>query len=201
MTSIADRDRQGSVQSTPEKGIKGLFGRKKEPKKEEKVVIGSNHTALVKNKLKADPRGARKHPSMSTKTAGVVGTSTPATRRPAHLTAEQQEMRHPHSGPPTTRGAADLPMLTRIVSGDEDDEWDQAKRAEWEKKKLPVLETHGEEEKVADVDIGGVEDLQARRKSLLDVEIKGGEGIKPGARRKTVFGGWAKDSKGIWTRG
>jgi hypothetical protein len=199
MTSIADRDRQGSAQSTPEKGLKGLFGRKKEPKKEEKIVIGSKHAALVKNNLKADPRGARKHPSVSTKTAGVVGTTTPATTS-AHVTAEQQEMRHPHSGPPAMRGAADLPMLTRIVSGDEDDEWDQAKRAEWEKKKLPVLETHGEE-KVADIDIRGLEDLQVRRKSLLDVEIKGGEGVKPGARRKTVFGGWAKDSKGVWTRG
>jgi hypothetical protein len=199
MTSIADRDRQGSAQSTSEKGLKGLFGRKKEPKKEEKIVIGSKHAALVRNNLKADPRGAQKHPSVSTKTAGVVGTTTGA-KASAHLTAEQQEMRHPHSGPPTKRGAADLPMLTRIVSGDEDDEWDQTKRAEWEKKKLPVLETHGEE-KVADVDIRGVEDLQVRRKSLLDVEIKGGEGVKPGARKKTVFGGWAKDSKGVWTRG
>lgn len=95
--------------------------------------------------------------------------------------------------------------MTRIISGDEDDEWDHEKsRAGWDKRKLPevekVLETHGEEERVAEIDIGGVEDLQLRRKSLLDVEIKGGEGVKP-ARRKTVFGGWSKDSKGVWHRG
>ena len=62
-----------------------------------------------------------------------------------------------------------------------------------------VVETHGDEENIADIEIGGVEDLRVRRKSLLDVEVKGGEGIKP-TRRKTVFGGWAKDSKGVWTR-
>lgn len=161
---------------------------------QEKIVIGSKHAALVKNNLKADPRGARKHPSVPTKTAGVVGSGTSA-----HITAEQQEMRHPHSGPPARRGAADLPMLTRIVSGDEDDEWDDERRANWEKKKLPILETQ-EEERVVDIDIGGVDELQIRRKSLLDVEIKGGEGMKP-VRRKTVFGGWVRNDKGAWTRG
>lgn len=95
-------------------------------------------------------------------------------------------------------------MLTRIVSGDEEDEWEHEKKmAEWDKRKMPdfekVVETPGEEEKVADIDLGGEEDLKPRRKSLLDVEIKGGEGMRP-ARRKTVFGGWARDSKGVWTR-
>ena len=97
-----------------------------------------------------------------------------------------------------------MPMLTRIVSGDEDDEWNHEKaRADWDKRKLPevekVLETHGEEERLADVEVGGVEDLQFRR-SLLDVEIKRGEGLKP-VRRKIVFGGWAKDREGVWHRG
>ena len=204
MTSIQERDRQGSSQSAPEShssGLKGLFGKKKSgTKKQEKIVIGSKHAALVKNNLRVDPRGARKNPSPSTKTAGVHGTQTSA-----HLTAEQQEMRHPHSGPPTLRGAADLPKLTRIVSGDEDDDRDREQaRVDWDKRKTPdvekVLETHGEEEKATDVEVGGLEDLQPRRRSLLDVEIVAGEGIKP-ARRKTVFGGWAKDSKGVWHRG
>ena len=204
MTSIQERDRQGSSQSTPEShssGLKGFFGKKKSgTKKQEKIVLGSKHAALVKNNLKVDPRGARKHPSSLTKTAGVNGT-----QNSVHLTAEQQEMRHPHSGPPTLRGAADLPKLTRIISGDEDDERDQEKaRVDWDKRKTPdvekVLETHGEEEKATDVDVGGFEDLQVRRRSLLDVETMGGEGIKP-ARRKTVFGGWAKDGKGVWHRG
>jgi hypothetical protein len=199
MSSIQERDRQGSSQPQSS-GLKGLFGRKKPEKKQEKIVLGSKHAVSVKSNLKADPRGARKHPSPSVTTAGVIGT-----QKSAHLTAEQQEMRHPHSGPPALRAAGELPMLTRIVSGDEDDEWDhEASRADWEKRKVPevekVLETHGEEERVADVEEGGVEDLQLRRRSLLDVEIKGGEGLKP-ARRKTVFGGWAKDGKGVWHRG
>ena len=184
-------------------GLKGLFGRKKSsvgPNKEEKIVIGSKHAALVKNNLKADPRGARKHHSVPTKTAGVQGT-----QKSAHITAEEQEMRHPHSGPPTLKGTADLPILTRIVSGDEEDEWDhEKKREDWEKRKQPdmekVIESHGDEEIVADIHIGSIEDLKARRKSLLDVAIKGGEGMKP-ARRKTIFGGYTKDSNGVWRRG
>lgn len=89
-------------------------------------------------------------------------------------------MRHPHSGPPALRAAGELPVLTRIVSGDEDDEWDHgAARKDWEKRKVPevekVVETHGEEEK-ADVQVGGVRNLQLRRRSLLNVEIKGGRG-------------------------
>jgi hypothetical protein len=202
MSSIQERDRQGSSQSSPEpysSGLKGLFGRKKAEKKQEQIVIVSKHAALVKNNLKADPRGARKHPSPSVKVAEVQGT-----QKSAHLTAEQQEMRHPHSGPPTLRGATEFPMLARIVSGDEDDEWNHEKaQADWDKRKFPevekVLETYGEEERVADVEVGGVEDLQLRRRSLLDVEIKAGEGMKP-ARRRSVFAGWAKDNEGVWHR-
>ena len=71
MTSIQERDRQSSSQSVPEShssGLKGLFGKKKSgTKKQEKIVLGSKHAALVKNNLKVDPRGARKHPSSSTK--------------------------------------------------------------------------------------------------------------------------------------
>lgn len=179
--------------------MKGLFGRRKsssaEPRKEEKIVIGSRHAALVKNNLKADPRGARKHESVPKKTAGVQGT-----QKSAHTTAEEQELRHPHSGPPTMRGAADLPLLTRIVSGDEEDEWDHdKKREDWEKRKQPDIE-RVVEENASDIQTGAVEDLPSRRKSLLDVEIRGGEGVKP-ARRMTVFGGWTRNENGVWKRG
>jgi hypothetical protein len=122
MASIQDRNRQGSAQSTPESnnGVTGLFGRQKKPKKQEKIVIGSEHAAAAKqNNLMADPRATRKHQSVPARTVGVI-----AMQKSAHITAAEQEMRHPHSGPPAVGGAADVPMLTKIVSGDEDDEWD-----------------------------------------------------------------------------
>lgn len=199
LSSIQERDRsQSTIES--QGGLKGLFGRKKPEKKQEKIILGSKHAALVKNNLKADPRGARKQSLV--KTAGVQGT-----QKSAHLTAEQQEMRHPHSGPPALplRGTTELPALTRIVSGDEEDEWDhERKRADWEKRKVPevekvVEERHGEEER-AGVEVGGVENSKPRRRSLLDVEIRGGEGAKP-QRRRSVLGGWAKDGRGVWHRG
>src|SRR5271154_3428914 len=120
------KERNSSVGSNPEHrrssvadGVKSLFGRRKShdeggKKPEEKVVITSKHTMKIRNKLRADPRHAKKAPS-----GGAV---TDGPRYGAFLSAAEQEERRPHSGNPVVHGA--LPMLTRIVSGDEQDEED-----------------------------------------------------------------------------
>lgn len=149
--STASQTSHTSSKSTSS-GLGKFFGGKdkgeKEKKKKEKqkaidqVVLTSRHTAAVKSKLALDPqyqKAMRKGPQPQPPL--VVGT-----QNSAHLTAQQQEMRRPHSGSPAlTKGRVvkvssdDMPALTRIISGDEadeQDEWEQL-REEWRARKIP----------------------------------------------------------------
>jgi len=149
-----DRSRIGSTASQTSHastksstgGFGKLFGKsknddkhkKKEKKKDyDQVVLTSRHAALVRTKLALDPKlkkALHKDPQPV-----VTGT-----QNSAHLTAQQQELRRPHSGPPslkhgTKSAKADMPFLTRIISGDEADEPDEWERMreDWRSRKTP----------------------------------------------------------------
>lgn len=108
----------------------------------DKLIITSKHAAAVKSKLAM--QNQRRGSSDSGQTTDVVGTLNSA-----HLTAAQQEMRFPHSGPPALHGGqrqskkkrdTDMPALTRIVSHDEKDdeeEYWQSHREDWQQRKAP----------------------------------------------------------------
>lgn len=136
-----------STASHKKGGFRGLFSRKdpaeKEKKKKEveKIVLGSKHAAAVKTKLMLDPEYQKIHhnnPHSQTKTTGITEHAPSS-----HLSAADQEARHPHSGPPMLHGSMNLPMLTRIESHDEPDdeidEWEEQRR-EWNSAKEHNLE-------------------------------------------------------------
>lgn len=152
-----DRSRTSSISSqtsrTSTKSSSGGFGKlfgksknddkqkKKDKKKDlEQIVLTSRHAAAVRTKLALDPKLKK----TAHKERQSVVTSTPSS---AHLTAQEQEVRRPHSGPPSLRHVvksdkADMPFLTRIISGDEADEpddWERL-REEWRSRKIPGAE-------------------------------------------------------------
>ncbi len=143
--------------TTATSGWKALFkgdsDDRKEKKKQkqkdvDKIVLTSRHAAAVKTRLAVDPKYAeeRRRSSASEASTGSMNGGTPT----SHLTAEEQELRFPHSGPPSKhtgkgtfhrkgkKGAdveTDTPTLTRIVSGDERDEESERQREEWVRKR------------------------------------------------------------------
>lgn len=136
-----------STASHKKSGFKGLFSRKdpaekvKEKKQVERIVLGSKHAAAVKTKLMMDPQyRALKHdnPNAQVKSTGITEHAASS-----HLSALDQEMRHPHSGPPALHGSVNLPMLTRIESHDEPDDeidpWEEQRR-QWNNAKEHNLE-------------------------------------------------------------
>lgn len=151
-----DRSRARSVVSqtshtstkSSSSGFSKLFGKSKTNDKQSKdkkkdvdqIVLTSRHAAAVRTKLALDPKvkkAVQKNPQPV-----VTGTQTSA-----HMTAQEQEIRRPHSGPPSLKHVpkketVDMPMLTRIISGDEADEpddWDRL-REEWRASKIPGAE-------------------------------------------------------------
>ncbi|KEF62596.1 uncharacterized protein A1O9_00569 [Exophiala aquamarina CBS 119918] len=152
-----DRSRTGSTASqtshlstkSSSGGFSKLFGKSKHDEKQKKkgkkkdldqIVITSRHAAAVRTKLALDPK--LKKASHKDQQPVVTGTQSSA-----HLTAQEQEIRRPHSGPPSLRHAAksnkaDMPFLTRIISGDEADEPDEWERLreEWRTRKIPGVE-------------------------------------------------------------
>ena len=103
-------------------------------KETQRLIVRSRHEAAVKAKMMSDPayrEHLEKHNKPKVKTAGVEGSNF------VHSLAAQQEMRYPHSGPPTLHGALDLPKLSKIESHDDDDELDdwQRTRKEWNEAK------------------------------------------------------------------
>lgn len=230
-----DRSRANSstsqISNTSTKSTGGLgkwFGRNKGDKKKEKkdtdrIVITSRHAAAVKTKLAMDPyvqKATQKHTSAPV----VVGT-----QKSAHLTAMEQEMRHPHSGPPSLSAArhiqADMPALTRIVSGDEADEpddWEQL-RHEWRARQAPgmemmqVLEGEALDNNSRSTSGTTTPNEDGRELRLVSKEVVDKDGVRvttvaepvsPTAsfrprpeRRQTPIGGrWRKDEKGVWKR-
>ena len=268
MTSIQARDGDTSASPSRRSSLSGLFGRRKSEdtsstSKKQPQVITSKHSVSIKNVLKVDPRGARKHPSAPAKLG--EGAMNEGLQHYSHMTAQAQEMRHPHSGPPTLRGDSGL-MLTRIVSMGEEPEEDEDQKKEVSTLEqvrehpgresvgggederpttngkaatsptthpaAPTTPTRNTDQKNAvdeDFDLSpeqrrhshhnhetsriteeteGADTERPRRKSLMDVEIKGAEeGERTERRRerrnskvKLVFGGWHKDDRGNWTR-
>jgi hypothetical protein len=207
-----------TAKSTSEGGgfIK-LFGKRDKTVKAEKkkhseqMVLTSIHAAAAKTKTALSLDGHK---------SGRRDSAPVPIEHSAHITARQQEMRHPHSGPPaihTTREKESLPMLTRIVSGDEadnPDEWERM-REDWRQRKVPDLgviegdegghrsghSTPGERS-LSEVDIpptGMVEVNGARIATVKSMESD--EYMPKAVRTHTPIGGrYKRDEKGTWKR-
>lgn len=138
--SNASQASANTTASHKKSGLKGLFGRHKDPAEKEKkkqqtekIVLGSKHAAAVKTKMMLDPeyrKFTENNHKNQVKTAGITDHT-----KSAHSSAAEQEARHPHSGPPAVHGSLALPSLTRIESHDDpDDEIDyyEYQRREWD---------------------------------------------------------------------
>jgi hypothetical protein len=172
--------------------IKGLFGRRKskDATPKPKQVITSKHTGVVRNILRADPRS---HPSRRHSTGGNAldkAKTEGLVRSPAHISAKEQEERHPHSGPPALHGAA----LTTIISRVEEESDQRSLTGKMTSKESilhqPVTEIPSR------VDASPSHVARPRKKSVTEVEFNPG----PRARKKSIFGGWYRDDSGKWTR-
>lgn len=222
-----DRSRASSVPGQPSakspSGFGKLFGKSKgdkpkEKKDMDKIVLTSRHTAAVKTKLALDPKYRQAVHKDTQPAPRMVGT-----QNSIHLSAETQEMRHPHSGSPAVFAMTDkldMPVLTRIISGDEADEQDEWERmrAEWTQKQIPgpsmtrVIEgepgesgcTTPEEEPTAGVDIPPstiVERESVRLVAAQDRRLHGDEYEPRPERHHTPIGGrWKRDEHGAWKR-
>ncbi len=178
----SENSRKGSVVGE----IKGLFGRKKskDSTPKPKQVITSKYAGAVRNKLKTD---VRVDPSRrkSTGSSAVEEHS----RSSAHMTAKEQEERHPHSGP-VGIGA---PLTTIVSMAEEDPEQKSINSALRSRENVAEQTVHEVPEKP---DYTNGLQVSGRRKSVTDVEFKPGER----ARKKSIFGGWYRDDAGKWTR-
>lgn len=191
LTAIQERDKalggeQEARKSSIVGEIKGLFGRRgsKDTTPQPKQVITSRHAGTIRNLLRVDPRlhPSRRHSTGSSaldkaKTEGLVRSS-------AHVSAKEQEERHPHSGPPVLHGTA----LTTIISRVEEDP-DQQRRPSQMRSKENL-------EDVPEVGSPPQDGTRPRKKSVTEVEFK--PGVR--ARKKSVFGGWYRNESGKWTR-
>lgn len=231
MTSMngVDRSRATSTssQTSNKSGSSGAFSKffksKKDKKDTERVVITSQHAAAVRAKLARDSRFDKYRKAVASKdkknTPRVVGILSTQ-----HLTAEQQELRHPHSGPPALSAAGDkvdMPVLARIVSGDEADEADQWERMrdEWKESTIPdvqmlqVIEGEGLESGSS----SGTSTPQSREIELVTVppsKVVEREGVrllavadkalnlrpKPVRRHTPIGGRYTKDEHGAWKK-
>jgi len=196
----AMNERNNSIASTKEerKGsvvgeLKGLFGRKKskDTTPKPKVVITSKYANVVRNKLKTDvridPSRRKSTGSSAIEKAQIEGPS----RSSVHITAKEQEERHPHSGP-VGHGA---PLTTIISHAEGDPEQHSIASALQSREDVahqPLAESDDETEhphsELAPA---------PRKKSVTEVEFKPAE-RRP--RKKSMFGGWYRDDTGKWTR-
>ena len=233
MTSMngVDRSRASSIptqpSTKPSSGLGRLFGKGKgdKPKKEKKdvnqMVLTSRHAAAVKTKLALDPK--YQHVVHKESNSAPILSST---QNSLLIPAAQQEMRHPHSGPPAIYAPADkaeLPVLTRIISGDEADEQDEWERMrqEWKQRQAPGVamlqviegETMGgdqsgntspqKEERIKmEVSTPKIIDREGTRLlSVVDISLNGEEYQPRPERHHTPIGGrWKKDENGVWKR-
>ncbi|EXJ59581.1 hypothetical protein A1O7_03727 [Cladophialophora yegresii CBS 114405] len=217
-----DRSRTGSAPVTPtgksSSGFGKFFGRKKEEKKDtEPTVITSKHAAAVKTKLALDP----KYKDVRRGSAPVYVSS--ATQNNLLISAGEQEKRHPHSGSPAVyslKEKAGLPLLTRIISGDEADELDEWEkmRDEWKQRKLPTLD----DDIIEGVVVGGRDsgrstpaDQDEKTIEIPPSEVVERQGVgilsvsgmttdeyspRPSRTHTPIGGRWKKDEKGVWKR-
>ena len=218
LTAMNERSRASSVpepsSAKSSGGFSKLFGKKKEKKDAQPLVITSKHAGTVKNKLAHDPRfnSARRESAPVHIAAGRQNV--------LHISAGEQGMRHPHSGPPTLHaptGKSDLAMLTRIVSGDdadEPDEWEKM-RENWRQRKELTFDSdivegvavdgQGSEQRrptEKDIEVPPSEIVERQGVRILSVAGMTGDEYEPRpARPHTPIGGrWRKDEKGAWKR-
>jgi hypothetical protein len=194
LTAIQERNSALGATAEPRKGsvvgeIKGLFGRRKskDATPKSKQVITSKHTGIVRNILRADPRS---HPSRRDGSALDKAKTEGLVRSSGHISAKEQEERHPHSGPPALHGAA----LTAIISRAEELPDQQSLDGIMSNKENLVDQPVAEAP--SGVNSPPNEVTRPRKKSVSDVEFIPG----PRARKKIVFGGWYRDESGRWTR-
>lgn len=223
--------------TTATSGWKALFSgagsddrkEKKKPKQKEsdKIILTSKHAAAVKTKMAMEQR--RRSLDSASGGTGIMNGNQDG----PHLTAEEQERRFPHSGPPALHGGeqghihrkgrkgsdvnVDMPLLTRIVSGDErDEEEDRArlgreawvtKRKDAEMRRFTVAEGmgveegesgSGDEEREGEFVEGKVMVVEGTR--LIGAEVEG-DAHTPRAKAKGGIGhGWRRGDTGKWTR-
>lgn len=175
-----------------------------EQEKLENTVLTSRHTATVKTRMLLEQHNLKKS---TTKTGQVQGTINSA-----HITAAAQEARLPHSGPPALHAhhlddTRDMPLLSRIISGDEHDEEDehlQKDRDTWVRKKANVTmrrvaegDDSGEDQD--EVVLGEIIHVDGTRLigAPLDTAAYTPRPMKP---RGGVGAGWAKNESGVWKR-
>ncbi|ETI29583.1 hypothetical protein G647_02036 [Cladophialophora carrionii CBS 160.54] len=216
-----DRSRAGSAPENSSgkspSGFSKLFGKKKEKKDTEHNIITSKHAAAVKTKLALDPK------FKDVRRGSAPAYVSSATQNNLLISAGAQEMRHPHSGPPalySLKEKAGLPMLTRIISGDEADELDEWEkmRDEWKQRKIPTLDDNI----IEGVAVGGrdsgqstPEDQDGKTIEIPPSEVVERQGVRmlsvagmtadeysprPSRTHTPIGGRWKKDEKGVWKR-
>lgn len=205
--------------------------KKRKQKEVDKIVLTSKHAASVKTKLAMEQR-RRSVDSAGGGTGIMVGT-----QNSMHLTPGEQERRFPHSGPPAIHGGnkghmhrkgrkgsevdIDMPYLTRIISGDEnDEEEDRArlgreawvdKRKNAEMRRFTVAEGMDVEEREGGSESGSGSDqkegefvegkvMMVEGTSVIGAKLDE-DALTPRAKTKTGIGhGWKRDESGKWTR-
>jgi hypothetical protein len=177
-----------------------------EDEKLSRVVLTSKHAATVKTMLLLEQRNGQRSKSVG-HTAGVVGTT-----QSAHLTAEQQEERLPHSGPPALHTAhkvkeRDMPLLTRIISMDEQDDEEEGLRQhrdDW-----LVKRGNASMEKVREITSSTDDDVvEVLNGQVVEINLtpESSSESRPALRQsrsanaRTHFGVWNRNEAGVWTR-
>lgn len=201
------------------RGLKSFFSaesraerkerKRQEQKKLETTILTSRHAAAVKTKMLLEQH------SLKNSTGATPATRVQSIPQSAHMTAAAQEARLPHSGPPALHATQkdnnrDMPMLTRIVSGDEQDEEDerlQKNRDDWLRKKTEMTmrrvaegndSTDSDEEEITEMADAEVLEVDGTR--LIGAKLDGEAYTpKPSKPRRGLGAGWSNGS-GAWTR-
>jgi hypothetical protein len=205
-------------------GFSKFFSKSKKEKKDtdKKQVITSRHSqaAAIAAKMALDLKYKQAHPGL-TLGPRLVGTqSTPNIT----ITPQEQELRHPHSGPPALiapLGRTDMPVLTRVISGDEADDPDEFERMrdDWRQRMIPdvqlvqVLEGTGigsgsssgtttpQEKEAEKTQIPASKVIEREGVRLLSIADAPLDARPKPVRRHTPIGGrFKKDENGKWKR-
>ncbi|KAL2399800.1 hypothetical protein ABEF93_001127 [Exophiala dermatitidis] len=192
---------------------------KKKRRSNDPILLTSRHAAAVRAKLASDPKYRDAHKGL------YVVPQMVGTQNSQHLTAQQQAMRRPHSGPPTlspVKDRLDAGTLTRIISGDEVDDLDewQRTREEWKQTRLPdigilqIVDRGPESSHSSGTATPEDRELRSGRSSpnpgqaqsntlapVTEVQLDDAKFRPKPLRRHTPIGlRWQKDENGVWKR-
>ncbi|KAJ9625369.1 uncharacterized protein PV06_07600 [Exophiala oligosperma] len=204
-------------------GFGQFFKSKKDKKDTDRVVVTSQHAAAVRAKLARDPKydKYRNREKDGNKKGAADVARMVGTPNTLHLSAEQQEMRHPHSGPPALSppvDKSDLPVLDRVISGDEvddvPDQWERM-RHEWKLSKVPdaqmlqVIEGEALESGASSSGTSTPREVEVcppvstegdRHIKSWDEMWSTKERPKPQRRHTPIGGRYTKDERGVWKK-